>query len=153
MEKHCTVLLLRFCKYTFTKKDPLRRPWKGSLTAANSRKYAHFWYGSSTWKDFSFWSIIWISCTLHIEEGRGHCIIYRHLKFTPGCVQQLCLQFSASTLWISLCTFGYNEFDFFWKLRTQSLWWVQNLNLRHIYFVRFFDFWLQSLKKVLIWQK
>ncbi len=46
----------------------------------------------------------------------------------------------------------------FRKWRIQTLWWVQNWNLRHIYWIRFFDFlsrflrvWLQSLKKVLIW--
>ncbi len=44
---------------------------------------------------------------------------------------------------------------FFCKLRTQNLWWVQNLNLRHIYLIRFFYFWrrflrvwLQSLKNM-----
>ncbi len=49
---------------------------------------------------------------------------------------------------IRLCTIGYNEFDFFRKLGTQTLRWVQNLNPRHIYFIRFFDFlrvWLQNV--------
>ncbi len=34
----------------------------------------------------------------------------------------------------NICTIGYNEFDFFFrKWRLQTLWWVQNWNLRHIY--------------------
>ena len=144
-------ILFSICIYTFTKKDPLHRPWKGLLTAANSRKYAHFWYGSSTWKAFSFWSIIWISCTLNIEKGRGQCILYRHLKFTPGCVQQLCLQFSTPTLWIRLCTLGYNEFDFFLKIKnTDHLMCAKFKSKTHL-LNTFFDFWLHSLKKVLMW--
>jgi hypothetical protein len=46
---------------------------------------------------------------------------------------------------------------FFRKWRIQTLWWVQNWNLRHIYKIRFcfssrfLRVWLQSLKKALIW--
>jgi hypothetical protein len=46
---------------------------------------------------------------------------------------------------------------FFRKWRIQTLWWVQNWNLRHVYKIRFLIFraffcvWLQSLKKVLVW--
>ncbi len=35
---------------------------------------------------------------------------------------------------------GYKEFDFFRQLRTQTLWWVQKLNLRHIYLICFLFF-------------
>ncbi len=52
--------------------------------------------------------------------------------------------------------------NIFWlfkeNFRTQTLWWVQNVSLSHIYLICFFivvsvffRVWLQSLKKVLIW--
>ncbi len=63
-------------------------------------------------------------------------------------------------------TLGYNEFDFFLKWRIQTLWCVQNWNLRQIYKTGFFDFssrflhiWLQNLKvlilpkKIFFWKK
>ncbi len=45
----------------------------------------------------------------------------------------------------NIYTLGYNEFYFFLENKeTQTLWWVQNWNLRHIYKIRFLIFWAVS---------
>ncbi len=82
------------------------------------------------------WAEYWrkagnVSFTLWWKHGRA---------FRPG-------SHKGTTIWL-----------FKRKLRTQTLWWVQNLSLRHIYLIhyfwrRFLHVWLQSLKKVPIWPK
>jgi hypothetical protein len=46
--------------------------------------------------------------------------------------------------WLSAvraCQVGYNEFDFFQKMKNTDPLRVQNWNLRHIYEIRFLIFW------------
>ncbi len=57
-----------------------------------------------------------------------------------------------------VCPVGYNKSEFFKrKLETKTLWKVQNLNLKHIYLLRFLIFGAffaplaSKFEKVLIW--
>ena len=62
-------------------------------------------------------------------------------------------------LLFGLCTLGTTNLTFFRKWRIQTLWWVQNWNLRHIYKIHFWfsepflRVWLESFQNVQIWQK
>ncbi len=56
-------------------------------------------------------------------------------------IYHLCI-FSKCTKGTHICTLGYNEFGFFFrKWKIQTLWWVQNWNLRLIYKIHFLIFW------------
>ena len=43
-----------------------------------------------------------------------------------------------------VCIIGWNDFEFFWKWRRRTLWWILDRILRHFYKIRFLIFWAVS---------
>ncbi len=89
-----------------------------------------------------------LPCVTYCTSSKGgHQNILLPAKNRRGVIWVLALHASYSKL-----TRVQRIWLFLRKLKTQTLLWVQNLNLRHIYFIRFFDFrrrflrdWLQRI--------